>query len=540
VSPSGHDDKTLSGLTGCVSDLIGPNGAKIDAKDIELRYAYYHFVSCPTDRTGIVGYWPDALVPLDKGADGRGAPLTIAPGCNQPVWLTVHVSSQTPPGKYRGTVSLKDASGSFNVSIPYELKVWNIVLPEKNTLATAFGLSEGTIARYHNLKTQEDRRAVWEMYLENFGNHRISLYTPAPFDGLHVKWDFSATPPTVEIDAQAFTAEMKRIFAKYHFTNFRCNIDGLGGGTYEGRSNPRLGKFASGTPEYKALMADYGRKLEKTLKDAGLLEAAYAYWFDEPDHKDYEFVAHGFATLKKYMPGVARMLTEEPSDALNEQLEKLNGTLDIWCPVSSNYDQEQAEKRMKKNERFWWYVCCGPKAPYCTLFIDHPATELRVWLWQTMERGIVGNLVWASNYWTSPTAFPDKAQNPYEDPMGYVSGGPKGSKRHWGNGDGRFVYPPLAAAQPGLNDGKPIIEKPVSSIRWEMLREGIEDYEMLVILKQLVNKAGDKIDPAIKKRIDALYDFSPITTKATVFTKVPCPIFEKRRELMKLIVELQK
>lgn len=540
VCPNASKGQKITGLTGSVSDLIGPAGAKIAAENIELRYAYYHFVNNPTDRTSIVGYWPDALVPLAKGSDGHGTPIAIQPGCNQPVWVTVHVSSETPAGTYRGSVTLKDTSGTFNVSIPYELKVWDIVIPAKNSLATAFGLSEGTIARYQNLKTPEDRRAVWEMYLECFGAHRISLYTPAPFDSLKVKWNLNTTPPTVQIDGEAFAAEMKRIFAKYHFTNFRCRIEGLGGGTYESRYAPAIGKFNNETPEYKALMSEYGRQLQKILKDAGLLDAAYAYWFDEPEPKDYEFVANGFATLKKYMPGIARMLTEEPNDQLNDQLEKLHGELDIWCPVSNNFDEEQAAKRMSKNERFWWYVCCGPKAPYCTLFIDHPATELRVWLWQTWQRGIVGNLVWASNYWTSPAAYPDKAQNPYEDPMGYVSSGPKGSKRFWGNGDGRFVYPPLAAAEPGLNNGKPILEKPVSSIRFEMLREGIEDYELLAKLKKLADKAGDKLDPALKKRIESLYDFSPITTKATVFTKVPAPIYQKRREMLQLIVELQK
>ena len=77
---------------------------------------------------------------------------------------------------------------------------------------------------------------------------------------------------------------------------------------------------------------------------------------------------------------------------------------------------------MAEGDRFWWYVCTGPKAPYCTLFIDHPATELRVWLWQTWKRQISGILVWQTNYWTSGAAYPDNPQNPYEDPMGWVSG----------------------------------------------------------------------------------------------------------------------
>ena len=77
--------------------------------------------------------------------------------------------------------------------------------------------------------------------------------------------------------------------------------------------------------------------------------------------------------------------------------------------------------------------------------------------------------------------FPDAPQNPYDDPMSYTDGYglPRGTEAYWGNGDGRFFYPPESAATPGRNGGKPVLEPPVSSLRREMLREGVEDYEFL-------------------------------------------------------------
>jgi hypothetical protein len=49
---------------------------------------------------------------------------------------------------------------------------------------------------------------------------------------------------------------------------------------------------------------------------------------------------------------------------------------------------------------------------------------MRVWLWQTFQRNINGILVWQCNYWTSGTAYPDAKtpQNPYQDPMSWMSG----------------------------------------------------------------------------------------------------------------------
>ncbi len=198
--------------------------------------------------------------------------------------------------------------------------------------------------------------------------------------------------------------------------------------------------------------------------------------------------------------------------------------------------------RRAAGERFWWYVCTGPKAPYCTLFIDHPATELRVWLWQTWQRNIRGILVWSSNYWTSDTAFPDAPQNPYEDPMGYVTGysTPRGVKNFWGNGDGRFVYPPEAAAVPGHSGLDPVLAPPVSSLRFEMLREGIEDYEMLYLLRDRLQQRRSQLAPDQIARYEQLLQVPDhITRDMITFTTDPTPIYARRAEIAVAIEELK-
>jgi hypothetical protein len=274
------------------------------------------------------------------------------------------------------------------------------------------------------------------------------------------------------------------------------------------------------------MFSSYVRQLESHFRERGWLDMAYVYWFDEPEPRDYDFVAQGMRRLKQSAPGLRRMLTEEPGDNV------LAGLVDIWCPVSPNYDQAAADKRRALGERFWWYVCTGPKAPYCTLFIDHPATELRVWHWQTWQRQIAGTLVWQTNYWTSEAAYPDQAQNPYEDPMGYVSGysTPRGVKRYWGNGDGRFIYPPLAAAVPGRSGGEGVIAPPVSSIRWEMLREGVEDYEYLYLLRELLQQRRGSLPPEDVRRCESLLTVpAEVTNEMTKFTTDPAPIYQHRR-----------
>jgi len=522
VKPKGD----LHGLTAEVGPFTGPAGNTIAAEATKILRVAYHFVEHPTDKTGVRDFWPDALPPLSE-------PIDVPAGQNQPLWVLVHVPKDAEAGDYEGVVSLK-AEG-FEAEVPLKLHVWDFTLPDRNHLETAFGLSQSTINRYHQLKTEEDKRRVWDMYLEAFAEHRLSPYDPVPMDPIRVHLKPDADPPTAEVDFSAFDPAFERALEKYHFTTYRLPVRGMGGGTFHSRIDPKIGKYGAETPKYREVFSSYMGQLESHFRDRGWLDVPYIYWFDEPAPKDYEFVCAGFERLKRHAPALRTMLTEQPEEALA-------GPVDIWCPVSHHYDHEAAKWRRNHGEQFWWYVCCGPKEPYCTLFIDHPATELRVWLWQAWRRGIDGILVWSTNYWTSSAAFPDPAhpQNPYEDPMGYRSsyGTPKGVKAFWGNGDGRFLYPPESAAVPGLSGPGPVIEPPVSCIRLEMLREGIEDWEYLYLLRDLIERRKAKGAEDLAE-FEALLEVpESITRGMTTFTTDPGPIYERRREVAEAIERL--
>ncbi len=509
--------RPVRGVTASISDLKTAGGATIAASNVEIRYAYYHFVEHPTDKTGVSDFWPDALIPFDE-------PVNIESNKLLPVWFTVYVPEDAAAGDYTATVTMK--ADDIHVSFPLNLHVWDFTLPKSNTLETAFGLGWHRVFQYHNCTSEADKRAVIELYLENFAGHRVSPYNPTPLDPIRVQWNTQADPPRAEIDFAAFDKEMERVLEKFRFTNFVIPIHGMGGGTYESRNEPNIAGFTKETPQFKALFTSYATQLERHLIDKGWIDKAYVYWFDEPDPKDYEFVAESYGRLSAAAPGIRKMITEEPGDGFLDALQKANTNIDIWCPVSYNYDPDGCDKRLAAGETLWWYVCCGPKEPYCTLFIDHGGTEMRIWHWQAFQRGITGSLVWESCWWTSDTAFPDSFQNPYEDPMGYVSSGalPKGTKQYWGNGDGRFIYPPLDAATPGRNNGKPVLKAPNSSIRWEVIRDGIEDYEMLVL-------AGRK-----QKDREKLQTLSrEITSSLTDFTRDPKVIRKTRDAVAKMI-----
>jgi hypothetical protein len=216
------------------------------------------------------------------------------------------------------------------------------------------------------------------------------------------------------------------------------------------------------------------------------------------------------------------------------------GHVDIWCGLTPEWTPEKVKARRDAGEAVWWYICTGPKAPYVTEFIDHPGTELRLWPWQSWQYGVSGILVWATTYWSSPLAYPEPdVQDPWADPMSWVSGygNPVGYWSPWGNGDGRFFYPPRRDPN---DSAVPNLDGPINSTRWENLRDGMEDYEYLWLLSQAVAQAeAGQADAELLRQARALLTVPPqISRDLTHFTTDPRPILDQRDRIATLIERL--
>lgn len=506
--------KPITGVQLSCAGLRGPGEARIKPEDVSLLRVAYVPVSVPTDKRGRAGNWPDPLPPID-------GPIDLAADANQPVWILVHVPADAAPGDYRGTLEVR-AQG-VQIDVPLELHVWDFALPSTPRTQTALGLAMGTVYRYHHATTPEQQRLLFEKYMQCFADHRITPYNPTPFDPMKIRFITDAEPMRAEIDFERFDTAMQQAIDRWHITSFNLHLPGMGGGTFHERNEGEIAGYKPGSPQYETLFASMVKQIESHLREKGWLDKAYIYWFDEPNPSDYEFVKTRMDRVKKHAPGLCRMLTEEP-------VEPLFGSVDLWCLILDAFDANAVAARRAAGDRFWWYICTGPKAPYVTEFIDHPDTNLRVWCWQTWQHQISGLLIWETVYWTSGTAFPDTLQNPYADPMSYVSGygTPAGTKKPWGNGDGRFLYPPVAAAG-GAKEF--VADGPVSSIRWEMLRDGIEDLDYCYLLSDRM-AAGGK--PNYRVEVP-----ESITEALTSYTFDPKAIYEHRQRVAEQIEKLR-
>lgn len=324
--------------------------------------------------------------------------------------------------------------------------------------------------------------------------------------------DFTFTHDFTQFDQGA-----RRYLDDFHFTafNMACMPDSIAG-------------YARFTPEFNRLHKLMVGPVIEHLRQKGWLEKAYAYWFDEPSRADYPYVIQGMKLLRQNLPGLTRLLTIHPDDALD-------GYVDLWSPVLSDYNRDSAWPRQARGDRVWWYVCCGPRAPYPNNFIDHPALNHRIRAWMAEKYRVSGELFWATTYYGP---LPDgKPRNPWTEAMTYTPDG----KGTWGNGDGMLLYPPCRE-----RSDKPVLKGPVSSIRWESLRDGLQDREYFWTLRQEVRRLerlkaiakGSRlklVEGALERAAVALAAPDRLCQSLTRYSKDPQSLLEERDRIAKAI-----
>jgi len=337
---------------------------------------------------------------------------------------------------------------------------------------------------------------------------------------------------SVETDFREFDRGARRALDELGFNSFDLLVKGIGTGSFYSRKEGMFGGFRQGTPEYDRLLSRHLGQVQKHLEENGWLGREYLYWFDEPDPKDYPFVREGMINIRKNASKLTRFITEHrPGPDIMDVSE-------ISCTIFHRVDPAAVAALSAKGREFWSYLCTAPKGRWVSLFIDRPAVNLRMWLWMSQKFGLKGILVWRANYWSSPTLFPPgELQNPWQDPMSYTVGYgvPYGQVSLWGNGDGRFLYPPNR--RPGKDSVK-YLTGPVNSIRWELLREGIEDYEYFKLLEKAVREAPAKAAGAARDAATLLRFPDSLFKSGQEYTKDAGALLEHRRRIAEAVEKL--
>jgi hypothetical protein len=435
--------KGVEGGTLEASDLKGDGGRVIERRHVALFREQYLMVSTPSPRSKEgPGIYPDALIPIqaepgakppEKAPRFIGSPFLIPPEFNQPFWVEVHVPKDAAAGDYAGsiTVSMK---GEKPVVIPVTLTVWDFTLPDTPSLRTNFGgLGRRLLTGHPGYKPDTPPyRALERKYAEAMAAHRLCPPVP-PY--LRPKEGADGT-----VDPKESHAALKEWIEAFRLTGYEIKLIGE---DPAGKDRERNVKMLRSTWAY--------------LKENGWEKLAYVWALDEPNNdKMYEEVRRRAKMIHEAQPGLKVLCTEQPTPQ-DAAWGTLTGSVDIWVPLWTLFDEKAVAERQKAGEEVWSYTAlcqgkAGGDAPYWE--IDFPLLNYRIPAWTSRRYGLTGLLYWTVVYWT--------AGDVWANPLTY--------NRQY-NGEGSLFYP----------GGDAGVEGPVASMRLKALRDGLEDYEYLAL-----------------------------------------------------------
>ncbi len=377
-----------------------------------------------------------------------------------------------------------------------------------------------------------DRNIPWEDSDVLTGRAWFDALELTPATGTGMTFSESFEPPPfspqdiqVEIDFTDFDKAADYALDTLGFNAFRLSLPGFASGFQKQFTKGRLLNFEWLSDDYKALFHKTMKPIIDHLDNHGWLDRAYIYEFDEMKEYHYQKVVDAFDFLHQVDDRLKRMLV------INESVDTiLDNAVDIWVPLLDIYDPEWAEERrqLPYDDETWWYICTGPKLPYPNNFIDAPGITHRIRFWMAWRLGVEGELLWETVFWTSSAAPSYPApQDPWTDPMSYGLT-QEGNLTYWGNGDGRLLYPPR-----DWTNGQIHMEGPTPSLRWELIREGLEDYEYFWMLNQETEKlkAQGHQYGLIEQANQLLEIPASIMTSVTDYTDDPEQLSSRRTQI---------
>lgn len=474
--------RALSGVAVSASDLVGPSGAVIPAKEIRLERVDFVKTGWPRYAVEYAGWWPDPLMPI--------APFDVPQGRLQPIWVTVFAPAHIPAGTYRGRIQIQPANAP-PTEVPLEVAVWDITLPTTGHMKTAFSLFLYELSAWYGRPVDAGMRREWYQFLLERRINPTNIYSKTP------QPDWEDIPFCVERGMNAFT-----LACTWH----------------KDPNEPGGIELARLIEEYRAL-----------LLPRGWWPLAFLYGFDEVDYTRYQELRDTYGWIHQRFPDLKRVCTVRP-------LEELKGSVDIWVPLTANFVPSDADDARRAGDEVWTYVCCHPFHPWANFFVDYPAIDPRILCWQNWKFHATGLLYYAMNLWET-NRIAEGSGHLHDDPAARraIAAGKRWPEVPWNpftcadfNGDGHLLYP-----GPGGH--------PIASIRLECIRDGIEDYELLYTLKSLLAEAEKRpgMDQRLLDKARELVQIpNHVVRSFTEYTQEPEVLLAARREVAHTVEKL--
>jgi len=464
-------DQKVDGLTATLEPLMLENDRTRKLEDINVRFVGYVHVgypvaSPPSDQLRKPpAEFPDIL--LDDKT------INLEAGLSQPIWITIAVPAEAKAGLYAGDVKITGLvkGKPETAKVPVAVKVYDVSVGKSHLWLTnwfymsKYRTNPSTDANLADLEQYSPM--YWELlrkYARNMAQHRQNMAKLSPLelteysigeDG-KLKFDFARFDRAVEI----FIDE--GVIGRIEGSHLGRRINDKWENQFEAYIYKiEEGKIVMAGSDPCSTQADefYSQflpALAEHLRQKGWLDIYVQHIADEPT----------IETVRSYIPLAKLVRRYAPQFKIIEacHTKELTGFVDIWVPqmnfLSDKNPFEYYKQRQDAGEEVWFYTCMYPQGEYANRFIEQPLWKTRILHWINYQYGLTGYLHWGYNFWNT---------NPFKETAIESAGLP--------GGDAWVVYPGV--------DG------PLDSIRFEAMRDGAADYELLSMLGEF-DTAGAK------------------------------------------------
>lgn len=386
--------------------------------------------------------------------------LPLPAGANRPVWVTIDVPQDASPGEYHGELTI--LSDTSRVNIPVRLRVLAATLPapEKWSFHLDLWQHPQAVARWHDVPAWSDAHLdLMEPSMKRLaaaGQKTITCsIIEEPWNGQ--TYDLFPTMIEWHKKANGSWSYDYTIFDRWvSFMSDRCGMSqarihcysmlpwSLKFRYFDEKENRHVDlALQPGTPDFDTFWGSFLADFTRHLKQKGWLERTRIAVDERPDAQ----MRGALATLAKHAPGLlVASAINHPSD--------LTKNVDDISPIINHTDRfprALLDERRAAGRKTTFYVCTHPPVPNTFTFSPPAESE---WLpLFAAANGFDGFLRWAFHSWVEDALVSTDFTS-------------------WPSGDCFLVYP---------GDR--------SSIRFERLRDGIESFEKIRLLREHAAKS---------------------------------------------------
>ncbi len=391
----------------------------------------------------------------------------------RPVWLTIEIPRSATPGNYHSQVQVI-GQGVSSRTLEVELEVIDQTLPEPSQWN--FHLDQwqhpSAIARVDSVPLWSDEhfeamKPVMQL-LADAGQKVITatlnkdpwnVQTFDPYADMIIwtkhqdgswSYDYTVFDRWVHFMMDLGINKMINCYSLIPWNNEIHYKDGATGDLIEVQADP-------GTPVFKEIWGNFLIDFARHLEGKGWLEITNI----SMDERDRQSLDAAFQLIDSVAPKLGVSFADN-----KKTYQRYPNSRDISVSSRDPFSPKDLIDRRSRGLNTTFYVYCATAFPNQFTFSD-PAESTYLG-WYAMAAGFDGFLRWAFNSWV---------ENPLHDSR----------FRTWPAGDTYIVYP----------QGR-------SSIRYERMVEGIQDYEKVKIVRRALEERGnvqalEKLDAAIQK-----------------------------------------